>query len=177
MILDKDIFAIGTVLKPHGIKGELNAELDFDINLSDLRCVIFEVEGIYVPFFLDGLRDKSVTTILIHLDGINDENHARQFQGKIIYALKKEIDSMLLTDDEDNIYLEDLINFDIYCDTKKIGKLVDYDDSTENVLLMVQPENSSSATIYLPFVDEFIADIDKENKTIVMELPDGLLEL
>ena len=55
-----------------------------------------------------------------------------------------------------------------------VGRIVDYDDSTDNVLFIVERDGD---TLRLPVVDDWITDIDSERRTIAMTLPDGLLDL
>ena len=51
----------------------------------------------------------------------------------------------------------------------------DYDDSTPNVLLIV--ESPDGRTLYLPFADEFFLDIDPDGMTVTMDLPEGITDL
>ena len=60
---------------------------------------------------------------------------------------------------------------------KKIG-VVDYVDyDTENVLFCLDATDSAGFQIMIPAVDDFIIEIDDDKQTIVMDIPDGLLEL
>ena len=53
---------VGKLMKPHGINGEITVLLTADVDLAALRCVILEMDGIYVPFFLNSVRPKSSAT-------------------------------------------------------------------------------------------------------------------
>lgn len=77
MILRTDITEAGVFNKPHGIKGEISATLDFDIDLSDVKCIVLDVEGIFVPFFIVSVRPKTSETVLITINGIDSEQKAR----------------------------------------------------------------------------------------------------
>lgn len=180
MISDSELQLIGTLLKPHGIKGEINIEMDLDIDLSELRCVILEIEGINVPFFLDSVRSKSAHTFLIHIDGVNTDFEAKSLCGKAVYALTSDLPEEFGVSDDDRFYISDLIGYSV-ADTSGnfCGRVIDYDDSTSNTLLIVADENADRADskIYIPIADEFVAEIDTENKKLLMEFPEGLLEL
>ena len=87
MIKQSELTSIGTFVKPHGIKGELSAETDLDSQeISALKCVVLDMDGIYVPFFVDTVRDKSATTVLLKLDGVDSETEAKEYAGKEIYT-------------------------------------------------------------------------------------------
>ncbi len=82
MILRTDITEAGVFNKPHGIKGEISATLDFDIDLSDVKCIVLDVEGIFVPFFIVSVRPKTSETVLITINGIDSEQKARTLTGR-----------------------------------------------------------------------------------------------
>lgn len=62
MIKLTEIAEAGIFNKPHGIKGEISATLDFDIELDSVECIIIAVDGIFVPFFLESVRPKTAET-------------------------------------------------------------------------------------------------------------------
>ena len=53
-----------------------------------------------------------------------------------------------------------------------IGEIVDINDLTENVLFIVEHEGEE---IMIPAADDLILGIDDENETILMDLPQGLV--
>jgi 16S rRNA processing protein RimM len=57
----------------------------------------------------------------------------------------------------------------------EIGTISDIDDNTDNWLFIVQRPDGSE--VMIPAHEEFIAKINQEEKTIVMDLPLGLLDL
>lgn len=180
MIKASEIAAVGSLLKPHGIKGEIVADLDQDIKPDKLRCIVLDIDGIFVPFFISGIRNGGSSSTLLTIDGITNENEAKELCGKEIYALKSDVPDVP-SDDEGGFYLADLIGFNVESESGKvIGKIEDYDDSTSNVLLIVSPQDKrapDSVQLYIPLADEYITEIDAENRTIKMSLPSGLLDL
>lgn len=180
MIKASEIVAVGSLLKPHGVKGEIVADLDQDFKLEKLRCIVLDIDGIFVPFFISGIRTGASSSTLLTIDGITNENEAKELCGKEIYALMSDVPDVP-ADDEDGFYLADLIGFSVKTDSGIIiGIIEDYDDSTSNVLLIVSPEDKSarsSGQLYIPLADEYITEIDADNRTIKMSLPSGLLDL
>ena len=55
-----------------------------------------------------------------------------------------------------------------------LGKIVHIDDSTINTLFVVDCDASE---LLIPANDDFVVFVDKENKIIKMDVPDGLLNL
>ncbi len=177
MISGEELTCIGTLLKPHGIKGEIVAELDFDIDLAKLRCIVLDVDGIFVPFFLESVRSRSSHSSLISIDEIDDEVKAKELCGKDLFALSSDLAPELTQNPDSGFYLSDLIGYDFFDKTLgKIGKISDYDDSTDNYLLIVE-SSIGGKKVFIPLAEEFITEINESNGFIVMDLPEGLVEL
>lgn len=176
MITINQITEIGRLNHPHGIKGEINAVVFDGINPGELSCIVLDIEGIYVPFFMSSLRQRGVNSYLVTIEGIESELKAASIANKAIYALRDEIVDDDNEDGEEGYYADDFIGFQIKStDNALNGIISDIDDSTDNVLFIVNAENGK--THLIPVADEMIVEIDAENKSIIVELPIGLLEL
>lgn len=177
MITNDQIIEIGTFTHPHGINGEICATFDIDVNPLDLKCIVVNVEGIFVPFFISTVRPRGANSLLLTLDGINNETEASAFSKKAIYALKTDRDDCEEADEEaDGFYAEDLIGFAIHdTDGRLQGVISDIDDTTENILFLVTDQNDNE--LMIPVADEYIEEIDPENRSVVVRLPEGLLEM
>lgn len=173
MIKDSEIIKIGTLAKPHGIKGEIVASMDFDLDLTSLKCIIVPIDGIYVPFFITGSRPKSADAEIIAIEGIDNESQAKELCGADFYAL---MDDVEIDKDADGGYIADFIGYRVTgSDGKTVGTIRDYDDSTPNVLFII--EDASGQKRYIPVAPELITGMDHERRILSMELPDGLMEI
>lgn len=176
MISDREIRVIGRFNKPHGINGELSMTLDdgLDVDLAALRCIVVKVDDINVPFFIDGVRPRGIGSVLVHIDGVTDEARAADFAMQPVYALRSDFPDES-DDDADGFYAEDLIGYRIEADGSDIGRISDVDESTDNALFVV--ETPGGDTRLIPVTDDFIIDIDSEERMISMSLPAGLLDI
>lgn len=163
----------GEFNKPHAIKGEISASFDPRVDVGALKCVVAEVNGLFVPFFIDAIRSRGADAVLLTIDGITDENEAKLLSRKPLYLLNG--DAALAADDEDDgFYAEDLVGFSALDeDGAVIGKIAGVDSTTANVLFVIDRPDGSEALV--PVADEFIDGIDPESATITLRLPDGLL--
>lgn len=163
----------GEFNKPHGIKGEISASFDPRVDIDALKFVVAEVNGLFVPFFIDAVRSRGADAVLLTIDGITDENEAKLLSRKPLYLLND--DEALAADDEDDgFYAEDLVGFSALDeDGAVIGKIAGVDSTTANVLFVIDRPDGSEALV--PVADEFIDGIDPESATITLRLPDGLL--
>ncbi len=167
---------IGTFAKPHGIKGEITAAIDADTAeaLKEIGHIFVPVDGLVVPFTVEGIRPKSSETVLLTLKGISDEKKASALANKDIYV-ETELLPEELANDEDGFYLDDLIGFTVICGGKALGTIADYDDSTANILFKVA--TAEGGELLIPADDSLIDAVDPEKSTIEMTLPEGLLDL
>lgn len=175
MIIKESITSIGSFFKPHGIKGELSATFDYDLLPTDLRCVILEIDRIFVPFFIESARRRGASSWLIKLDGVDSEKAAAAFSNHEIFAVTDELPDDVAEEMQDGFFLYDLEGFTLINDGVELGTIDVIDDSTANVLMTVH--TSDDELVYVPFAEDFITDFDKDNKVVAMSLPEGLIEL
>lgn len=172
MILSDDLTEIGSLFKPHGVKGELTVGFHLDLDPKDLKCLIVEIDGIFVPFFVESFRGSGKT--LIKFEGIDNVEDAVELTNRPIYALKSDI-ALIDADDSDGIYLYDMVGWSVFDKKELIGKIEFFDDSTSNILMNIL--SSSGKIILVPFVEEWIESVDLETHELHINLPEGIINL
>ncbi|MBD5324521.1 MAG: 16S rRNA processing protein RimM [Bacteroides sp.] len=172
-----ELVVAGRLLKPHGIKGEISAGVEIDdLDLREVKCVVVEIEGIPVPFFPTAVRPKNHASVLVTLDGVTNESEAAELCNKDFYILPSDVPEGYDEPEGDGFYAADLIGFEVSdADGKPMGRIADIEDSTQNVLFII--ETPRGGTIYVPVADEFILDIDPDSKHITLDPPEGISEL
>nr|WP_297161791.1 ribosome maturation factor RimM [uncultured Dysgonomonas sp.] len=173
MIREDEVLKIGKFIKPHGIKGEITFAFDNDIfDRVDCPYLICSIDNIFVPFFIKSYRFKGNDTALVLLEDVESEIQAKRFNGLSVYFPRKYFDN----NDEVELTLSYFIDF-IVIDKQlgEIGIIKDIDESTINTLFLLKKKGSDD-DIIIPASDDFITDIDSENKILYVELPVGLLD-
>lgn len=176
MITRDELIAIGHYNKPHGVAGELSATVDVELEvLRGLSCLVSDIDGIFVPFFVNAIRPKSVDTMLLTIDGIENEKEAARLVNRDIYALKRDYQQESIDADADGYPLDFFIGFELRdSDGSRVGEITDVDEQTENAIFVVDRDGSE---IMVPATDDLIVEFDVDNKLMVMDLPEGLLDL
>ena len=176
MITRDELIAFGHYNKPHGVAGELSATVDVDLEvLRGLSCLVSDIDGIFVPFFVNTIRPKSVDTVLLTIDGIENEKEAARLVNRDIYALKRDYQQESIDADADGYPLDFFIGFELRdSDGSRVGEITDVDEQTENAIFVVDRDGSE---IMVPATDDLIVEFDVDNKLMVMDLPEGLLDL
>lgn len=175
MISRNDVFRIGTLGKPHGVKGELSFHFDDDVfDRVDAEYLFVEIEGLLIPFFMDEYRFRSDETALMTFSGIDTEEKAAELTGCDVYFPRSLADN---DDTTETVSKAEIIGYTIInvSDGKAVGTVEAVDDSTLNALLEVTTEDGRE--LLLPVSEELISDIDKGKHTLTMTIPEGLLSL
>ena len=55
-----------------------------------------------------------------------------------------------------------------------MGEIIDVDEQTENAIFIVARDDEE---LMIPAVDDLIVEFDLDNKVMVMDIPQGLLDL
>lgn len=173
MIQRKELTKVGKLLKPHGINGEIVALIENDVDLAEVSCIVLEIDGINVPFFINAVRPKSADTDLLTIDGVADETAAAAICNHDLYVKTSELPEADI--DAEGFYADDLVGFDVYVSDERIGKITGINDTTANYLFII--ERPAGETVLVPVADEFIEILDPEKRRIELTLPEGLLEL
>ena len=171
MIKPQEVIKIGKVTKTHGVSGELSCTFINDIfGDEDAPYLVADIDGIFVPFFIEEYRFKSDVTALIKFEDIDDTESVKIILGRELYFPMKYI-----TDSQPMNCGEGILGYKIYSDGELIGTIEGVDDTTANILFSVLTE--SGEELLIPATDDFVEDIDDEKREITMNLPDGLLEM
>ncbi len=176
MITREEIIEIGIYNKAHGVKGEISATIQCEIDdFKKFSCLVSDIDGIFVPFFVENIRPKTSETVLLTIDGFQSDVEVKTLVNKVIYVMKSEYAELSADENCDELPIDYFIGFSVVdSEGNEIGEIVDVDDSTDNVLFIIE---NGDDTYPIPAVDDFIVDIDEENKVLELELPEGILDI
>ena len=180
MITSEELTRPGLFTKTHGVAGELAATLAVDPGFFGPHPMfVCEMDGIYVPFFIDSIRERGSRGVLLKPEDVDSEVDAKLFVGKNIYILKKDLlkwEGENPGPDEEGAYADDLEGFELVDSVHgPLGHITGIEDSTANLLFIVRTPRDT--TLYVPVAEPFIDFIDPETRTVGTTLPDGLINL
>ena len=169
MIRQEEVYKIGKLGKTHGIKGEISFLFDDDVfDRVDADYLVLDIDGILVPFFMEEYRFKSDAKAIVKFEDFDTLEQVRELTGCDVYFPRA-----LTDDEEEGMSWAEIIGFGIIdANTgQTVGKIASVDNSTLNILFELEDSR------LIPASEELITDIDKENRTITIDIPEGLLEL
>ncbi len=172
MIELSEVQRIGTIVKPHGVSGEMAVTVPASLDWTDnLDCLVCSMDGILVPFFLESIREKSSTTILVKFEGYDTVEATSRFMGVTVYMPLRYVAE---GDDEVPSWSSFLDWKVVDSKAGMLGAVHAVDDSTPNILFLVR---DGECERIIPANAEWITKVDRKNRTLYYKLPEGLAEL
>ena len=173
MIRRDDVYKIGKLGKPHGVKGEITFAITDDVfDRVDADYLVLDIDGILVPFYLEEYRFKNDDNVLVKFEDIDTQELVRAYTGCEVYFPRHLSDS-----DEENMSWAEIIGFQLVdaVSGRVVGTIDHVNDSTLNLLFEItSPEGEA---LLIPANNDLIEEVDIEKKMIRMAIPEGLLEL
>ncbi len=168
----KGFFYLGKVTKPFGYKGDLVIYIDADQpqDYKKLESVLIDIDGELVPFFIDRFEFKSNNHVIVHFAGILPDDALHLVNNNIYLPL-----SALPKLTGNKFYFHEVIGFKVMDKTKGEIGIVDsfMDFPTQSVMSI----NCQGKEVLIPVIDRFILSVDREEKTLFIDSPEGLIEL
>ncbi len=172
MIKKNEVYEIGLFNKPHGLHGEISLTFNDDIfDRVEAPYLVCEMDGILVPFFIESYRFKSDSTALIKLEDVDSADWAKRFTNVHVFFPK----ALAKGKAPEQFTWNYFIGFTLFtAQNKYIGKVIDVDTSTPNVLFLVQTEDDNE--IMIPAHESMIQELDNNERILYMDLPEGLID-
>ena len=168
-----ELAVVGRIARAHGIRGQVivNAETDFPDARFRPDAVLFAKRG-------DRVEAIRLTTVrfqhgrpVIGIDGVNDMNAATMWAGVELRVPVSELAPLA----EGTFYRHDLVGCRVETAAgAHVGTVVEVEGTLGRSRLVVQTERGEAL---VPLVQEICRSIDVAAKKVVIDPPDGLLEL
>ncbi len=169
----EECFYLGKVAKKFSFKGELLVYLDTDEPelYEDMESVFVEFNNNLVPFFIEQSSLHKNDFLRVKFEDVNTEAEAEDLLNCPIYLPLTMLPKLV----GNKFYFHEVIGFDV--EDKRlgvVGQIVSINDSTAQPLFEVL---KGDVEILIPMIDLFLVKIDRDNRKVVMDLPEGLIEM
>ena len=167
-------FYLGKIVRKHSYKGEVVIKLDTDEPdlYQDLEVVFLELNGKLLPFFIEESLLQKGNQLRVRFEDFTTEADAERVLKKEVYLPL----TMLPKLEGNKFYYHEVIDFDLVDQNYGlVGKIVSVNDSTAQELFVVK--NGDGKEILIPLIDEFLVEVNREKKQVVVNTPKGLIEM
>ena len=169
----EDCFYLGKIAKKFSFKGEVLIYLDTDEPeiYEDLESVFVECNKNLVPFFIENSNIHKNDFLRVRFEDVDNEEEADAILGCDVYLPLKMLPKLT----GNKFYFHEVIGFEI--EDKRLGvfgKIVAINDSSAQPLFEVL---NGEVELLIPMIDHFLVKIHVYNKKVIMDLPEGLVEM
>ena len=165
MINKNEWLTVGLITSCHGINGQIKVKSlsDFEERFSKpgLRWLQKENEPPTKIVLLSGFKQPGKETFIVKLQGINTRNHAEQLK-KFKILVKTDTLPRLK---KEEFHLLELLNLEVKT----------LENEKNNLLIIELFKNQKK--VLIPFVKEIVPLVDIKNNFLIINPPNGLLEL
>ena len=165
-----DRLAIGAVAGAHGVRGQFKVK-PFTAAPRDIAAYGPVAAGTrQLTLSVKGVTANGL--VIVAAAEIADRDAAQALRGTELTVAR----DRLPAPDGDEVYHADLIGLVVTApDGTAVGRIVALHDFGAGEIVEVKP--SQGPSVMLPFAPEFVPDIDLDGGRVVIDPPDGLLEM
>ncbi|MBE1546873.1 16S rRNA processing protein RimM [Mycobacterium sp. OAS707] len=167
---------VGRVAKAHGVSGEVVVEIrtdDPDIRFTPGSSLRGRPSrgGPESRYVIDSVREHG-GRLLVRLEGVADRNAADALRGTLFLVDSQDLPPI---EDPDEFYDHQLEGLQVVTTTGTVvGSVEEVLHTAAGELLSVR---SDEGEVLVPFVSAIVTSVSLADQTIVIDPPDGLLEL
>ncbi|OIQ21717.1 MAG: 16S rRNA processing protein RimM [Flavobacterium sp. MedPE-SWcel] len=169
----EDCFYLGKIAKKFSFKGEVLIYLDTDepYLYENLESVFVETNKHLVPFFIVNSSIHKNSFLRVRFEDIDNEEDADNIINNEIYLPLTQLPEL----EGNKFYFHEVIDFQVEDERLgNVGNIVSINDSSAQPLFEIK---KGDIEILVPMIDDFIVKIDRENKTVILNTPEGLIDL
>ena len=179
MINKNEWLIVGLITSCHGINGQVKVKSlsDFEERFlkPGIRWLQKENELPSKIKLISGMKQPGKEIFIVKFEGINTRNHAEKLKKFKIVVKTDELPKLK----KEEFHLLELINLEVKTlendELKIIGKVINLENEKNNLLVIELFKNQKK--VFIPFVKQIVPLVDIKNNFLIINPPDGLLEL
>ena len=167
-----EYYKIGKLVAAFGLKGELLLKhtLGKKTSLKGLPAIfIEEKKNSFLPWFIEGAKIKSKEEIYLTLEGVNTRESSMKLVQKEIWIPASDFKKFAAKTSPVN-----LLGYTIINEKETLGEILEVIEQPHQLLCRIELKNKE---VLIPVNESFLKKIDHKKKQIMMELPDGLIDV
>jgi len=170
----EECYYLGKITKPNGYKGGVNIFLDVDdpMEYADLDLVFIENNESLIPYFIEKIKiHQSKNTAVVYFEDILDLETSQALVNKHLYLPLSTLPKLT----GNRFYFHEIIGYQIVDKSAgELGAIKEVLDYPNQALFQVFYQNKE---VLIPINDNIILKVDRDNRIIHVQLPDGLLDI
>jgi len=165
-------FKIGKLAASHGLNGDLVLQhsLGKKTSLKGLEKIfIEETKDNFLPYFIEKASLKNDEQVFIKLEGIDTKETARKLTPKEVWLTGEDFSKFAA-----KAAPISLLGYMIMNGDEKLGEVIEVIEQPHQVLCTILYKGKEAL---IPIHEESLEKMDKKNRLLYVNLPEGLLEV
>ncbi len=168
----EDCYYLGKITRTHGLAGNVILKLDTDQPefYNKLEGIFLEINGLLTPFFVEKQQWSKDNSKIISFKNASLQM-AEQTVGKNVFLPLSTLPELK----ENQFYYHEVVGFEIKDENgNSCGTIKEINDQTAQHYFIL---NLNGKEVIIPIIKDWILEVNRNEKLIKMQLPDGLLEV
>ena len=169
----EDTFFVGTIVSKFSFKGEVLVKTDGDdLSLLENRESVFvELGKDLIPFFIEKCSYHKSNLLRIKFEEVDTERDAEALLRHHLFLPL----SLLPKLTGNKFYYHEVIGFEVFdVYYGRVGVITHINDSSSQPIFEIAHQGQQ---ILIPLHDDFLKEVNRKDKKITVQTPDGLIEL
>ena len=169
----EDCFYLGKIVKKYSFKGELLVKLDTDDPsiYTKMESVFIDKNKNLIPFFIERSSLHKSTLLRVKFEDIDSEEDADKLLKSELYLPLEFLPQLT----GNKFYYHEIVGFEAEdLSFGLVGIVKGVNDTTNQAILEIDRNGSE---ILIPLIDDFIKSVDRAQKKIILEVPEGLIDI
>ena len=170
--MEKNYRNIGKIVSAYGLKGDLIVlhHLGKKIAVSKIKVIFLEQKkDELLPYFIENIRKKGDDELHLKLEGIDSKEAATKFIRREVWLNEEEIQTH--TNKNNPI---GWVGYRILDQGTDLGPILEVIEQPHQILCRIEID---AKEVLIPLNEQTLNKVDHKNKTVLLTLPDGLLDV
>jgi 16S rRNA processing protein RimM len=167
-----EYYKAGKFVAVHGLQGELllKHELGKKTSLKGLAAFFVEEQkGSFLPWFVSSAKIKSDTEVYLKVEGINSREAAIRLVRKEVWLPEAEFKKFAA-----KTAPAGMLGYVIIDNGESLGEILELIEQPHQLLCRLEIKGKE---VLIPLHNETLKKVDHKKKEVIVELPEGLLNI
>jgi 16S rRNA processing protein RimM len=168
----EQLFNIGKLVATFGVHGQLILQhaLGKKTSLKGLEVMMIEIrKGEIVPFFVTEVKIKNDSEVYVSFEDIDSKEKAKKLVPRPVWFKESDFKKYVA-----KLATISLLGYMVFDKKIPLSEIVEVIEQPHQVLAKIIYKEKE---MLIPVNEAFIVDIHHKNKTIELDLPEGLLDI
>lgn len=168
-----DLFCLGRIIRTFGSKGEVVFYLDVDNpqKYFEMESVFIKLNENLVPFSIDSIQLRPKKQAVVRLHDVDEADDAELLVGSLLFLPLSYLPPLT----GNKFYYHEVTGFEVIDKVKgPIGVIEDVLDLQYQAIMQIR---HGEKEILVPISDDIIQKVDRKNRQIEIEAPEGLIDI